>query len=67
MMYNEEAIKLLESVRDKLEELKNIASFFRVRMIEIKDKILELSIKEKKLKMSIDKVNSQLASLNNKK
>ncbi|MBL0342087.1 MAG: DUF4139 domain-containing protein [Bacteroidetes bacterium] len=51
----------------KLEELKNIASFFRVRMIEIKDKILELSIKEKKLKMSIDKVNSQLASLNNKR
>ena len=51
----------------KLEELKNIAAFFRTRMLEIKDKVQELSVKEKKLKTTIDKVNNQLATLNNKR
>ncbi|HMT28888.1 MAG TPA: mucoidy inhibitor MuiA family protein [Bacteroidia bacterium] len=51
----------------KLEELKNIAAFFRIRMTEIKDRILDLNIKEKKLKTEIDKLNQQLSLLNNKR
>ncbi len=51
----------------KLEELKNISTYFRTRMIEIKDRMLDLTTREKKIKSEIDKINQQLVMLNNKR
>lgn len=51
----------------KLEDLKNIAQYFRDRLLEIKNSILDYTFKEKKLKAEIDKLNNQLSLLNNKR
>jgi len=51
----------------KLEELKNISTYFRTRMMEIKDRMLDLTTREKKVKTEIDKLNQQLAMLNHKR
>ncbi len=51
----------------KLEELKSIAAFFHTHLNEIKDKVYDLSVKEKKIKKNIDKLNNQLSVLNNKR
>jgi len=51
----------------KIEELKSISTYVRNRLLEIKNAVLDLSISEKKLKIEIDKLNNQLAILNNKR
>jgi uncharacterized protein (TIGR02231 family) len=47
-------------------ELKNISEYLRIRLTDIKEKILVESINEKKLKEKIDKVQQQLNTVNAK-
>ncbi len=48
------------------DELESVADFLRVRLADIKDKLLDETISEKKLKEKIDKVQHQLNELNAK-
>ncbi|HKR03411.1 MAG TPA: DUF4139 domain-containing protein [Bacteroidia bacterium] len=47
-------------------ELKNISEYLRIRLADIKEKILTESVNEKKLKEKIDKVQQQLNTVNAK-
>lgn len=49
------------------EELESVADFLRERLTDLKEKILDESIAEKKLKEKIDKVQQQLNELNAKR
>jgi uncharacterized protein (TIGR02231 family) len=48
-------------------ELKNVSEFLRIRLTDIKDKLLAESTNEKKLKEKTDKVQQQLNTLNAKR
>jgi uncharacterized protein (TIGR02231 family) len=72
-VYNEEQSMILANkstgganVGVTLDNLEEIADFFRKRLTEIKNKLTDLKFAEKKLREEIDKYNRQLADKNAK-